>query len=266
MDSGIKSNGFHRALQIVTQCRRCARSRWNTYEHAVQHPAQLDSQLQEQPAGEENRQNRKRRGGMKSACRRRRGVWGLKEPDAHQLLMLNLECDHCLSAGFEQPAHLSRASPYPSFCFPLFDGHTFPPDSICFPCCCARQTRSPLMEVLSLCFLPYLSIVLRPFWSPISVSACRTLVATHTMPSLSLTVLVLRFFFFFYTLSSCSITFVFTPLQSPRAVWYPRGKKNKKKAAEQDWPALYKMFTLSVFRGGVKALHVAFRRYPSIFF
>lgn len=80
-------------------------------------------------------------------CRRRREVWGLKEADAHQLLMLNSESDHCLSAGFEQPARLSRTSPYPSFCFPLFDGHTFPSDSICFPCRCARQTRSPLMEV-----------------------------------------------------------------------------------------------------------------------
>lgn len=48
-------------------------------------------------------------------CRRRRDVWGLKDPDAHQLLMLSSESDHCLSAGFEQPAHLSRISPYPSF-------------------------------------------------------------------------------------------------------------------------------------------------------
>lgn len=35
-------------------------------------------------------------------CSRRRGIWGLKDPDAHQLLMLNSESDHCLSAGLER--------------------------------------------------------------------------------------------------------------------------------------------------------------------
>lgn len=159
--------------------------------------------------------------------------------------MLNSESDHCLSAGFEQPARLSRTSPYPSFCFPLFDGHTFPPDSTCFPCCCARQTRSPLMEVLSLCFLPYLSIVLHLFWSPISVSACRTLVATHTMPSLSLSVLVLRCFCFFYPLMVFNNICLHASSISTRCLISEGKEKKKKQQSKTDLPFTKCLLSLS---------------------
>lgn len=39
-------------------------------------------------------------------CSRRAAIWGLKDPDAHQLLMLNSESDHCLSVGLEH-SHLA---------------------------------------------------------------------------------------------------------------------------------------------------------------
>lgn len=37
---------------------------------------------------------------MKSAAAQEQAAEFLKEPDAHQLLMLASESDHCLSAGF----------------------------------------------------------------------------------------------------------------------------------------------------------------------
>lgn len=37
----------------------------------------------------------------KDGCSRSAAIWGLKDPDAHQLLMLNSESDHCFLVCFE---------------------------------------------------------------------------------------------------------------------------------------------------------------------
>lgn len=107
-------------------------------------------------------------------CSTNWGIWGLKDPDAHQLLMLNSESDHCLSVGLECWRVFLTLLPPPRHPTPFLIGSLFLPNLVSFPSsvgCCAQQTESTLMDIFCL----YLSTVLLLFVShPLSLHAAHS--------------------------------------------------------------------------------------------
>lgn len=138
------------------------------------------------------------------------------------------------SVGFPTPSLLFF------FLSPLLNGYSVLP-WLTLPylqCRAAVHSRNAalLTDVLSCCF----RFVIPPLHS--FHSAGLTFITIHIMFSLPVLKPSVHVFLFVevFSLSSCSITFVFTPLQSLLTVWYPR-----EEIAKKNWPCFLWLSSLS---------------------
>lgn len=151
--------------------------------------------------------------------------------------------------------------PPSSSCSILLFFRSSPTPSITFTerrVCCPQQKGSTLMDAFS-GSSPSLPVVLPLSFSHPSLCMPRV----HNSPRNALPFFFTALcpcsdfvFFFFYPLSYCSITFVFTPLQSLLAVWYQAKNKNQKNKTKQHSQSDLPFLSLCRLEMSMRALRV----------